>query len=191
MTIFGSAGGLTEEIVLPDAHEIDKNKQLEWEKELLGLYLTDHPLSDYLPYMKGRITHYTGQIMEAEDKSEVIVAGTIAEIRTIITKKGDEMAFARLEDIQGDIALTLFPRTWKDFGYLLQEEGVLFIKGKLDTRRNEPQVLVDYIEKIDLEKLRSVDNTSIAFSHNDHGFTYCRDDKICFQRLPGDENLFY
>jgi DNA polymerase III subunit alpha len=155
LSIFGSDIGLVEHINLPSAEEIDNRVKLEWEKELMGLYLSGHPLSDYLPYIKGRITHYTGQIMEAEDQSEVIVAGSISDLRTTITKKGDEMGFARLEDIQGEVNLTIFPRTWKECGYLFQSEGVLFVKGTYETRRGEPQILVNYVEKIDPKKLQS------------------------------------
>jgi len=182
MSIFGSVDGLQEEIVLPSVPEIDKSLKLEWEKELLGLYLSDHPLSDYLPFIKGRITHYTGQLVEAEEKAEVIIAGTIAEIRTTITKKGDEMAFARLEDVQGDVALTLFPRIWKDFSNLLRDEGVLLIKGKYETRRNEPQILVDYIEKIDLDKLKKVKDQfkgrDIAEARIEEDFDFSYTDEI-------------
>ena len=164
LTIFGAGNGISEQITLPPSEPLDKRVKLEWEKELLGLYLTDHPLSDYLPHIKGRITHYTGQIIEAEDQSEVILAGTISDLRTTITKKGDEMGFARLEDVQGEINLTIFPRTWKDFGYLFREEGVLFIKGTYETRRGEPQILVNYVERIDLDKLQSAQN---QISHHD------------------------
>ena len=156
MSIFGTIEGLVEEIILPETDDLDKKVLLDWEKELLGLYLTDHPLSDFHRYIKGRITHYSGQITEAEDKSEVVVAGTIADLRTTITKKGDEMGFAKLEDVQGEIPLTLFPRTWREFGHLFHSDGVLVVKGIYETRRGEPQILVNVVEKIDLAMLQSI-----------------------------------
>ena len=157
LTFFGTVEGLQEEIMLPRAVTLDKKDQLEWEKDLLGLYLSDHPLSAYLPFIKGRITHYTNQLAEAEHKSDVIVGGSIEDIRTIITKKGDEMAFARLADVQGNVELVIFPRTWKKFSEQIRTEGVLFAKGKVDTDRSAPKILVDYIEKIDLDKISSAD----------------------------------
>ena len=152
LTFFGAAEGLREEIMLPKTTTISKKDQLEWEKELLGLYLSDHPLSAYLPFIKGRITHYSNQLVETEHKSEVIVGGSIEDIRTIITKKGDEMAFARLADIQGNVELVIFPGTWKKFNDQIRKNEVLFIKGKVDTERSDPKILVDYVEKIDLDK---------------------------------------
>jgi len=157
LTFFGTVEGLQEEIMLPRAPTIDKKDQLGWEKELLGLYLSDHPLSAYLPFIKGRITHYTSQLVEAEHKSDVIVGGSIEDIRTIITKKGDEMAFARLADVQGTVELVIFPRTWKKFSEQIRMDGVLFAKGKVDTDRSAPKVLVDFIEKIDLDGIVSAD----------------------------------
>ena len=156
MSIFGMVEGLVEEIILPESDELDKKVLLDWEKELLGLYLTDHPLSDYHMYIKGRITHYSGQITEAEDKSEVVVAGTIADLRTTITRRGEEMGFAKLEDVQGEIPLTLFPRTWKEFRHHFHNDGVLVVKGIYETGRGEPQILVNVVEKIDLAMLQSI-----------------------------------
>lgn len=190
LSIFGSDIGLVEQINLPPAEELDKRVKLEWENEYMGLYLSGHPLSDYLPYIKGRITHYTGQIMEAEDQSEVIVAGSISDLRTTITKNGDEMGFARLEDVQGEVNLTIFPRIWKDYGYLFQGEGVLFVKGTYETKRGEPQILVNYVEKIDLKKLLSakeqLDSTSLqnGSGSDDHFFF---DDEFLADELVGDQ----
>jgi len=158
LTFFGTVEGLQEEIVLPKATTIDKKDQLGWEKELLGLYLSDHPLSAYLPFIKGRITHYTSQLAEAEHKSDVTVGGSIEDIRTIITKKGDEMAFARLADVQGTVELVIFPRTWKKFSEQIRMDGVLFAKGKVDTDRSAPKILVDYVEKIGLDGIVSTNS---------------------------------
>ncbi len=157
LTFFGTVEGLQEEIMLPKTTTINKKDQLEWEKELLGLYLSDHPLSAYLPFIKGRITHYTSQLIEVEHKSEVIVGGSIEDVRTIITKKGDEMAFARLADVQGNVELVIFPRTWKKFSDQIRKDEVLFAKGTVDTERSNPKILVDFVEKIDLDKFSAAE----------------------------------
>ena len=192
LTFFGSDGGLSEEIVLPKTDSLDKKHLLDWEKELLGLYLTDHPLSDYLPHIRTRITHYSGQIMEAEHNSEVIVAGTITDLRTTITKKGNEMAFARLEDVQGDINLTIFPNTWNDYGYLFQRDDVLFVKGTFETRRGEPQILVNYVEMIDLDKLQllqtDIKNDQADVQYSDADFRFVADDFGCIDDRELNEN---
>ena len=103
---------MEEEINLPENLGISKREQLDWEKELLGLYLSDHPLSAYLPFIKAKTTHTINQLVEAENNSNVIICASVKDIRPIITKKGDEMAFVRMADIQGEIELVVFPRTW-------------------------------------------------------------------------------
>ncbi|MCD6355697.1 MAG: DNA polymerase III subunit alpha [Anaerolineaceae bacterium] len=160
MTFFGTAGGLQEEIVLEKTATIDRRSLLEWEKELLGLYLSDHPLSAYLPYIKKRITHYSSQLSEVGNKSEVIIGGSVEDIRKIITKKGAEMAFVRMMDPQGEVELVVFPSVWKKYSDILQEDKVLFAKGKVDTSRSDPKILVDYLEVIDLDKLSAVTASS-------------------------------
>lgn len=150
MTIFGFSDDLQEEIHLPFVTTINKREKLEWERELLGIYLSDHPLSPFIEVIKKRITHFTGQLKEVEHNSKVIVAGMIDQIRTILTKKGKEMAFATVEDIQGGVELVIFPRTWAKYAEVLRSKEVLLISGKADTEKTDPKILVDKIEIVQL-----------------------------------------
>ena len=77
LSFFGNVEGLEEEIRLPSFTSLDPREKLEWERELLGLYLSDHPLSAYRPRLKKAITHYTGQLMEAEHQIQVVVGGMV------------------------------------------------------------------------------------------------------------------
>ena len=146
MTIFGFSDDLQEEIVLPQITTMDNREKLEWERELLGIYLSDHPLSPYIEVIKKRITHFTGQLKEAEHESKVVVAGILNQVRTIMTKKGKEMAFATLEDIQGSVELVIFPRAWAKYADELRSGEVLLVSGKADTERTDPKILVNKIE---------------------------------------------
>ncbi len=150
LSFFGNVEGLEEEIRLPSISSLDPREKLEWERELLGLYLSDHPLSAYQSILKNSITHYTGQLMEAEHQSQVAVGGIITNLRTIMTRKGQEMAFATLEDIQGAVDLVIFPRTWSHHQKLIRNNEVMLARGKVDTDRAEPKVLVDSMEVIQL-----------------------------------------
>ena len=150
LSFFGNVEGLEEEIRLPSISSLDPREKLEWERELLGLYLSDHPLSAYQSILKKSITHYTGQLMEAEHQSPVAVGGMITNLRTIMTRKGQEMAFAMLEDIQGSVDLVIFPRTWAQHQKLIRNNEVMLARGKLDMDRAEPKVLVDALEVVQL-----------------------------------------
>jgi DNA polymerase-3 subunit alpha len=150
LSFFGHVDGLEEEIRLPGISSLDPREKLEWERELLGMYLSDHPLSAYQEELKRSITHYSGQLIEAEHHSPVTVGGMISSLRTTMTRKGQEMAFAVLEDIQGSVELVIFPRTWANHQKLIRNNEVMIARGKVDTDRTEAKVLVDSLEVVHL-----------------------------------------
>ncbi len=143
LTIFGAAEGIEESIVLPPSSDLDCREQLAWEKELLGLYVSDHPLTPYLPVLKQHVTHFAGQLGEAANKEKVTVAGLVTRIRSIRTKEGKPMGFVTLEDLQGNIELVLFPKTWDSFNRILQMDAVLSAEGRVDAQNGDPKILVD------------------------------------------------
>ncbi|RPJ37791.1 MAG: hypothetical protein EHM21_17745, partial [Chloroflexi bacterium] len=156
LSFFGSFAESVDEIVLPFASSLDTREQLEWERELLGLYVSDHPLSPYLPALKRKITHFSGQLGEARDKEKVTVAGMVTRFRPHQTKGGKAMGFATLEDIQGLVELVLFPRTWDHYSRMIVPDHVLVAEGKLDAAGGDPKVLVDRLDELDLEEALKV-----------------------------------
>ena len=100
--------------------------------------------------------------MEAEHHSQVVVGGMITSLRTTMTRKGQEMAFAMLEDIQGSVELVIFPRTWANQQKLIRNNEIMIVRGKVDTDRVEAKVLVDSLEVVQLT--HQPDITSPAFS---------------------------
>ncbi len=152
MTFFGSIQGVEEHIVLPMVADIDRREKLDWEKELIGLYVSDHPLSPYVAYMTDAVTHSSAQLKEASPKEKVTVAGMITKFRTHTTKDGNAMGFATIEDVQGFIELVIFPRAWEACGDLLKPDAVVIATGKADCESGDPKVLVDRLAEIDLTK---------------------------------------
>jgi len=146
MTFFGTVDSMREEIVLPLTRVLDKREMMEWERELLGLYLTYHPLSDYRSFFKQRISHYSGQLNEVVHDAQVVIGGMIASVRTHITKNGKEMAFVQMNDIQGQIDLVVFPRVWDSRKQLLHESAVVLVKGKVNASREDVKILVNSVE---------------------------------------------
>lgn len=155
ISFFGTIAGVEDEIALVNSNEpIDPRQLLDWEKELLGLYVSDHPLNRYMPVLKKRITHYTAQLADTPNKEKVIVAGMIEGIRTLQTKTGKMMAFVTIQDIQGLVDLVMFPKTWKKFGDDLETGQVITAAGNLDLNENsDPKVLVDQVSIIKLEDI--------------------------------------
>jgi DNA polymerase III subunit alpha len=152
MTFFGTVQGVEEHIALPMVADVDRREKLDWEKELIGLYVSDHPLSPYVAFMTEAVTHFSAQMKESSPKEKVTVAGMVSKFRTHTTKDGNSMGFATLEDIQGFIELVIFPRTWEKYGALVKPDAILLASGKPDCESGDPKVLVDRIEVIDLSK---------------------------------------
>ena len=163
MTFFGEIAGVAEDdIILPPDLGLESRAALEWEKELLGLYVSAHPLTPYLGTLRRKITHFSGQLGEAQNKEKVIVAGLVTRFRSTVTKKGDPMGFVTLEDIQGNIELVIFPKPWAQFGKLIQMDRVLTVEGKVDAENGDPKVLVDKVMVESLDQMAPDDFSSGA-----------------------------
>jgi DNA polymerase-3 subunit alpha len=148
LSIFGAAEGVEERIVLPTIGSEDTREQLAWEKELLGLYVSDHPLKIFMPVLERKVSHYSAQLGEAGKGEKVTVAGLVTNVRGIRTKEGKPMGFATLEDIQGTVELVIFPKTWEKYHDLLKMDMVLCAEGKLDAQSGDPKVLVDKLSEV-------------------------------------------
>ncbi|MBN2046113.1 MAG: DNA polymerase III subunit alpha [Anaerolineales bacterium] len=173
MTFFENHTGLSQKITL---QEIDPNynrrEQLNWEKELVGLYVSDHPLRETAQALKDVVTHYSSDLVQVEKDQFVRVFGEVVRISKIMTKKGEEMAFVRLEDVRGFNKLVLFPQTWKRFAGVLRYGKVVIAEGKVDLSRGDPNIKVDEIKtelQLDqqhaswLEKAVRADNGGITW----------------------------
>jgi len=132
-----------------DYEEIPNQEKMRWEKDLLGLYMTGHPLEDVrkkiekLPYNTQKIT------AELENKS-IMMAGLLKECRTILTKNKTEMCLGRLEDFYGDIQLVVFPgKTFEQFSQYFEDDNIIYVKGKVRTNQNDLSIIVEEIELIE------------------------------------------
>ncbi len=131
-----------------EAEELSRNQLLQWEKELIGVYISKHPLAYLGDIFKEHITHTTAGITEELDKQKVVVGGTIKEARRITTKNGDAMCVVQLEDMFGTIGVTVFPRVYEETAELWVEDTVVIIKGEVQVRRDEPGILCKSVEQV-------------------------------------------
>lgn len=127
------------EMTLPDVDEYDKETMLQYEKEVIGLYVSGHPLEDYMNSIQKQVTAYSKDfIRDDEEKIAVsngehaIIGGMISEISIKITKKGQQMAFLVLEDLFGTVEVVVFPNSYEKYRNLLQEDSKIFIVGHVD-----------------------------------------------------------
>jgi len=128
---------------LPEVADVSRREVLNWEKELIGAYISDHPLARVWSNLEQTITLLTGQIEETMAGQNVVMAGMVTSVRQILTKKGEPMAFAQLEDLQGTIEAVIFPRVWEQTRPLWEPEHVLVVRGQISFRGRDPSLLVE------------------------------------------------
>jgi len=146
LSLFGAQDGLEDQIVLPATYtEVSQREILNWERELIGLYVSDHPLNPVIDQLTQAVTHFSAQLAEAENNERVCVAGIVVNVRPYQTKNGKPMAFAAIEDLQGTVELVIFPRTWTQVANLLVFDKIILVNGRLDSQGAEPKVLVDTV----------------------------------------------
>jgi DNA polymerase III subunit alpha len=163
LSLFGGTDQTVDEVKLTKVGSLDLREQLNWERELLGLYVSDHPLSAYLPTLKKRITHTSSELSNAANREKVVVAGSIARFRPHLTKDGKNMGFVTLEDLEGNIELVVFPRVWDQYLELIQVDKVIYAEGRVDSASGDPKVLVEKIKEIQLDSETSETQTQPAF----------------------------
>ena len=133
-------------IRLPDVEEVKGREKLQWEKELLGIYSISHPLQQMNIDFKRVTTCSCAELDERHDGKGVTLAGVITNVRTINTKKGDQMAFVQIEDLQGGCEVVFFPKAYADYKEKLTVDSVVMVKGKAQTREGQTSLLADILQ---------------------------------------------
>ena len=129
----GSGDGFDERTEIPDL-AFDKTEQLRYEKEMLGLYVSDHPLFGVEAALRRKVEQSVLDLQTMEDGANVVVGGVITNLARKFTKKGDQMAVFLLEDLDASIEVTIFPRTLAEQGHKLEDDLIVAVKGRLDRR---------------------------------------------------------
>jgi DNA polymerase III subunit alpha len=146
-------GGAGATVVIPDVEDWDKMTLLGHEREMLGLYVSDHPLLG-LEHVLSQGTDCTiGQLMLDEDRphnSTITVSGLITSVARRITKRGDPWATITLEDLDGAIDVLLFPSSYALASTLLVEDNIVRIKGQLSRDKDQPELRAQEVTAPDL-----------------------------------------
>ncbi len=135
-----------EKVLIKKGHPWTQTVSLSYEKEVLGFYLSNHPLSGFKHLVKKWITCEIGALPQAKHQSHVHAIGIISSLRQIITKKGTRMAFGQLEDMSGTVELVIFPDIFSSHEMDLQSEGPLLVSGVLEREKTQCKILVDKVE---------------------------------------------
>ncbi|HVV15312.1 MAG TPA: DNA polymerase III subunit alpha [Candidatus Paceibacterota bacterium] len=146
-SLFGSDLAVSD-ITLPAAPEAPMADRLAWEKELLGLYVSGHPLDRFKEQLSKRPMTLGQMRRDLAPGMTAVAAGMIEDVRMILTRGGDQMAFVRLTDFDGTIEAAVFPRIYKEFRDILKPETVIALKGRLSSRNGELSMVADKLKAL-------------------------------------------
>ncbi|MHB8508849.1 MAG: DNA polymerase III subunit alpha [Candidatus Dormibacteria bacterium] len=138
VSLFGEELGMTDEVEVTLERGVvpaDDRTRLNWEREFLGIYLSDHPLRRVEAELHTRTDTRCSEVTTDLEGFEVRVGGVVREIRRRPDRSGRNMAFMELEDLTGSVSVTIFSRVLEQASAALQEDQVILVRGKVDTRR--------------------------------------------------------
>ena len=165
--LFGMMGeaGVVPEVEIKSAPvQHPEKEQLLWERDLMGLYLSAHPLDKYDTYFEEQ-THPMSMVSAEYDNKLVTIGGIITAVRSILTKKGDKMAFVKIENKTDETEFIVFPSVFAEYGGKLEVDNVVKVKGKVNARdkdgnmTSDVKLLAESVELISDEMLDSYAST--------------------------------
>ena len=153
MDLLGEEEQQSFQISYPDVGEYEKEQKLAMEKEVLGIYVSGHPLEDDIERLERSVTAHTSDFVIDEetgktkihDRESCIIGGLISEMSVKLTKKNQNMAFITLEDLRGTVEVVVFPRQYATYQSLLREDAKVFIKGTTQISEEESKVICNQI----------------------------------------------
>ena len=147
-SLFLGLGSAASDLYLPKADPIPLEQKLLWEKELLGLYVSGHPLERF----KEKLAKRSMTIKEVCEKMtpgmQAVAAGIIEDVRMVLTRTGDQMAFIKLTDFDGSIEAVVFPKSFAEHKSILKADTCIALKGRLSNRNGELSLVADQLKAL-------------------------------------------
>ena len=178
----------------PDSHDFEipdrewsQKVKLAFEKEMLGLYVSDHPLLGVGASLAAATTTTVAELPELADRSSAIVGGIVGAITRRWTRNGDPMLFFQLEDLEGSVEVIVFPKTVHDFGPLVVEDAVLVVSGQVDNRGDDVKIVAR-----ELKELAVRDDTTVRLDVSAQRLTpeVVSNLKTILRNHPGSATVF-
>ncbi|MFH0886709.1 MAG: DNA polymerase III subunit alpha, partial [bacterium] len=135
-----------------DIPDFSMEQKLRMEKEMLGFYISGHPLSPVQEILSKRTTVTIDSFSDRKEGDQVVVGGMLTGTRKLTTKKNDLMLIGNIEDLTGKVNIVVFPKTYEKFSQHLSDDRIVVLKGKIDQRNEEWQVVVEDVESLESEE---------------------------------------
>jgi DNA polymerase-3 subunit alpha len=154
-SLFSMAPAILEKqkVRLDKVSHFSQQEKLSWEKELLGLYISEHPFSEFQKIISGQIVPLR-RLKEVSRDMDIITAGVVIEQKKIITRAGDAMLFVKIEDQVQSVELLVFPRTLKDNPDVWQDGKVVLVHGRVSDKDQDVKFLVNKAAQVNLESAK-------------------------------------
>jgi DNA polymerase III subunit alpha len=142
-------------VEIPDV-EWDKSTRLAFEKEMLGLYVSDHPLLGLEEMLRSLAPHPIASLGEREDRSTVTIGGVVGTVTRRYSRNGEPILWAQLEDLAGSVEVVCFPKVVAEMGPLVREDAILVVRGRLDRSGDDVKVIAQQVSEPSLDAPRAV-----------------------------------
>ena len=170
--------------------EFDKSQRLAFEKEMLGLYVSDHPLMGIEAALKRKAEDSIADLVDVEDGHMVAIGGVVTNLQRKWTRKGDLMAVLVLEDLTDSVETMVFPRTFADYGHLLEDDRIVIIRGRVDNRDDQPKLMAQTIEVLDADLLGTAPPLRLGIKPNQLSDALIDRLKIILSEHRGDSPVY-
>ena len=193
LSLFGDSEGgpvFDERPEIPDI-EFEKAQKLTFEKEMLGLYVSDHPLKGYENALARKTDSKIIELRELEDGGFVTAGGVVTNLSKRWTRRGDLMATFDLEDLSSSIEVMVFPKSMTEHGHKLLDDSVLLVKGRLDSREDSPKLICSELETFETSSADLGQSIQVALpleKVNEHTISEI---KQLLSNYPGNVNVFF
>lgn len=189
-SFFEATADFQEKHSVPDIPEWPEAQKLAHERELIGFYVSSHPLASYTKILKNYATAASDTLGELKDQTEVSMGGVIDAVKEILTKKGDKMGFLTFQDLNGSCEVVVFPELYKSAAPLIKADSKVFIRGKVNTRDDVPKIIAEEI--VAMEEVQSRFTKSIWIDLNTAGLdpVILKDIKGVLMKYQGTTPVF-
>lgn len=193
LSLFGNADGepvFDERPVIPEL-EFDKSQKLTFEKEMLGLYVSDHPLKGYENALARKTDSKIFELRELEDGGFFTAGGVVTNLSKRWTRRGDLMATFDLEDLSSSIEVMVFPKSMAEHGHKLLDDSVLLVKGRLDSREDSPKLICSELETFEISSVDLGQSIQVVLPLEKVDEITVSEIKKLLSSYPGDVKVFF